>query len=140
MNSAENFDWDKWISNTSYIDVINKSPIGHFGRAVPTSICPVDNDVLYINSIDEWIDLNDQDHVKQSLENIVRSYLSRSRNNSEFGLDALILTQRQYDFEVLCVLTQERFDHVDNLFNGEYEQSLFDAKELFNEMANKLKP
>ncbi|ENV73537.1 hypothetical protein F946_01049 [Acinetobacter johnsonii ANC 3681] len=139
MSKELNFDWDKWVSKASYEEVIKERPYPVLTRLVPTSLCPADEDFLYINSIDEVLNLNDKDTAKRCLKTIVSSYLSRLDHNNGFGIDALVLTQREYDFEVLCLLLTDRFDDIHEYFDGDYEQTIFEPKELFKEILNKIK-
>lgn len=139
MGKEIDFNWDKWVSDTSYFDVIKQRPVSVFGRLVPTSLCPSDKDILYLNSIDEVVNLNDKENAKRCLKTIVRSYLSRLHNNNGFGVDALELTQREYDFEVLCLLLTDRFDYIHEFFDSEYEQTIFEPKDLFKEILNSIR-
>lgn len=139
MSTELNFKWDEWVSNTRYVDVIKQRPVIVSTRLVPTSLCPDNSDILYINSIDEVLNLNDKDTAKRCLKTIVSSYLSRLDHNNGFGIDALALTQREYDFEVLCLLLTNRFDYIHEYFDGEYEQTIFEPKELFKEILNSIK-
>lgn len=139
MSKELNFDWDKWVSKASYEDVIKGRPYPLLTRLVPTSLCPEDENILYINSIDVVLDLNDKDTAKRCLKTIVSSYLSRLDHNNGFGIDALALTQREYDFEVLCSLLTDRYDYNHEYFDGEYEQNIFEPKDLFLEILNSIK-
>lgn len=135
-----NFDWDKWIAIENYLDVISYRPIPLEMKSIPTSVCPNHPDILYVNSIDESIDTQNKKELKNALLDVMNNYILKMDHNSEFGRDALVLAQIQYDFEALCIIIRQNLDDAEQLFAGEFESTVLTPKTLFYEMLQKHKP
>jgi hypothetical protein len=79
--SKRNFDWDNYLSQATYRDVVNLSPV--LSRDRPPTMYSPDRTLLYLSSLDLDVDTDNVPQLEQFLVTVLDTY----RNSQQPGFE-----------------------------------------------------
>jgi predicted Ser/Thr protein kinase len=116
--SQKTFDWDKFFSEASFNEIRNLSPDLR-SRRLPSSYSP-DKKFFYLSSVDDYVETNNQEQIRQQLVPVKNAYIRATRSGC-FSYSNYMNYANAYiackDLITLCNLLNDCNDNSDEIFD-----------------------